>query len=391
MRRGALALAVAVAGWAAPSFAQVEDCGAKKLTAGAAYVQARANCIGKALAKGLEPDPLCITKALDKLGKAFAKAEAKGRCASLADLGPAEDVLGDALEDGFDLVATNELVCCDEDGVALCTYRIDAQSCLDSMGVPGAPGTMCQGDGSCAAPTAQTGGPCCEGTDVISAQYEGACAAGPTILPACTDPALNDVLHFVPDAWCHPGAGCVNESEPARTKCTSAQVKAIGKHVAGLLKCHAKAAKKGQPVDLLCLGKAESALAKAFTNAAKKDDCLAPADVTPVNTLGVETAELAARTLVPETTVCCAFVAGCFYVEDAAECTALGFAAGTGECDGDGTCKAPPLADGGCCQDVPNLGAIDRCIGGTTSIECTNVSGEFVSDARCVMGQACIQ
>ena len=381
---------IGVLAWGAPSAAQVEDCGAKKLAAGAAYVQARANCLGKALAKGLEPDPLCITKALDKLSKGFAKAEAKGGCASLADLGPTEDVLGDALEDGFDAVATNELVCCDEDGVSTCTFRIDAQSCLDSNGAPGPPGSMCQGDGSCGPPTLQDGGPCCEGVAVISAEFEGACAAGPSTQVFCTDPEL-DFLHFVPDAWCHPGAGCVNASEPARTKCTSTQVKALGKHIAAVLKCHAKAAKKGVPVDLVCLGKAESGLNKAFTSAEKKGDCLAPAEPGPVLTLGNEAAELTARMLVPETTVCCQFVAGCFYVEDAADCTALGFVTGTGECDGDGTCKAPPLADGDCCQGVPNLGAVESCIGGATSIECANVSGEFVSDARCVMGQACIQ
>ena len=52
---------------------------------------------------------------------------------------------------------------------------------------------------------------------------------------------------------------------------------------------------------------------------------------------------------------------------------------------------ASPLADGGCCQGVPNLGAIDRCVGGTTSIECTNLSGEFVADGLCTMGQACVE
>jgi hypothetical protein len=249
---------------------------------------------------------------------------------------------------------------------------------------------VCQGDGSCGAPTLQLGGPCCEGVSLIGKDFEGACGAGPSLIPACTTSGL-DFLHFVEDAWCHPGAGCVNASEPAQTKCTSAQVKAIGKHVAAVLKCHAKAAKKGAAVDLLCLGKAESALAKAFTIAAKKDDCLAPVEPGPLLTLGTETANLAADILVPETTFCCEIPEGCFYAEDAADCTTLGGAAGTGECDGDGTCKAPPLADGGCCQSVPNLGTALRCIGGATSIECTNLQGEFVADGLCTMGQACIE
>jgi hypothetical protein len=383
----AVALALTIAAWAAPSAAQVGDCGAKKLAAGAAYVQARANCIGKGLAKGLEPDPLCFAKALDKLQRSFAKAEAKGGCASLADLGPTEDVLGDALEDAFDEVAVSELVCCDEDG-NLCAYRVDAQSCLDAMGVPGVPGDVCRADGSCGPVIAATG-PCCEGVAVVKDELEGACATGAQVQPACESDDFDFTL--VEDAWCHPGAGCVNASEPARTKCTSAQLKAIGKHVAALLKCHAKAAKKGQPVDLVCLGKAESNLAKAFTNAAKKGDCLAGTGSGPLQTLGTEAANLAAAILLPTETFCCEVAEGCFYAEDAADCTTLGGTAGTGECDGDGTCKAPPLNDGGCCQGVPNLGAIDRCVGGTTSIECTNLSGEFVADGLCTMGQACVE
>jgi hypothetical protein len=387
MRSGAVALAALLGLAAAPSAAQVEDCGAKKLVAGAAYVQSRANCIGKALAKGAEPDPLCIAKALDKLEKGFAKAEAKGGCASLADLGPIEDVLGDALEGAFDEVAVNDLVCCDEDG-SICTFRVDAQSCLDALGTPAPPGSVCRADGSCGPVVAATG-PCCEGIAVVDEDFEGACAAGPFVLPACTSDDFD--FRLVEDAYCHPGAGCVNASEPARTKCTSVQLKAIGKHVAAVLKCHAKAAKKAQAVDLVCLGKAESALGKAFTNAAKKGDCLAATEPGPVLTLGNDAANLAVSTLLPETTFCCELAEGCFYAEDAADCTTLGGMAGTGECDGDGTCKAPPLADGGCCQGVPNLGAIDRCVGGTDSVECTNLAGEHVTDARCVMGQACIQ
>jgi hypothetical protein len=372
----------------APSAAQVEDCGAKKLTAGAAYVQARANCIGKALAKGLEPDALCITKALDKLGSAFAKAEAKGGCASLADLGPIEDVLVDALEDAFDEVAVNDLVCCDEDGVNTCTFRGDAQSCLDGMGVPGPPGSVCRADGTCG-PVVAAIGACCEGIAVVKDQLEGACGAGPSLAALCT----NDDFDFrlVENAYCHPGAGCVNASESPKTKCTSLQLKAVGKHAAGVLKCHAKAAKKGQPVDLVCLGKVESQLEKAFTNAAKKGDCLAATESGPVLTENLEATGVAVATLLPATTFCCELAEGCFYAEDAADCATLGGTAGAGECDGDGTCKAPPLADGACCQAVPNLGAIDRCVGGATSVECTSLSGEFVSDARCVMGQVCIQ
>jgi hypothetical protein len=384
--RSAWLLLGALAFPAAPAAAQVEDCGAKKLAAGAAYVQARAGCLGKALAKGLEPDALCIAKALDKLASGFAKAEAKGGCASLADLAPVEDVLGGALEDGFDEVAVNDLVCCDEDGVSLCTYRVDAQSCLDALGTPGPAGAVCRADGSCGDVIAAFG-PCCEGVAVIDDEFEGACAAGPNVGPVCADPAFDFTL--VENAWCHPGAGCVNASEPAKTKCTAVQMKAIGKHAAAVLKCHAKAAKKNQAVDLTCLGKAEAQLTKAFANAAKKGDCLAGTGSGPVLTSNTEAASLAAAILLPEATLCCEVLAGCFYAVDAADCTAIGGTAGTGECGGDGTCQAPPLAEGDCCQGVLANG-IDRCIGGATSVQCTNLSGEFVADALCTMGQACI-
>ena len=372
-----------------PAAAQIEVCSSAKISAGAAYAQARAGCLAKSLAKGAEPDALCITKALDKLQKAFAKAEAKGSCSSLADLAPAEDVLADALEDGFDAVATNDLVCCDSSG-AVCTYRLTALDCTDGGGTAGPPGTVCQGDGTCGSVDAQTGGPCCEGIAGVDPSIEGACGTGAIIIAPCTDPGLTLALDYFPDAWCHPGAGCVNASEPARTKCTSGQVKAIGNHLAAVLKCNAKAVKKGLPVDLVCLGKAESKFQKTFAAALKKDDCLAPSAAAPLLTVSNEAADLTVATLHPETRFCCELALGCFYTETGSECTTLGGQAGTGECDADGTCKAPPLEEGGCCQGVPNLGAIDRCIGGATQIECDNLSGEFVGDALCLMSQVCI-
>jgi hypothetical protein len=386
MRTRSVALAIAIVFCAAPGAAQVDVCSSRKISAGAAYIQARANCLGKALAKGVEPDSLCIAKALTKLQKGFEKAEAKGSCTSLADLAPAEDVLADALDDGFDAVATNEVVCCDE-STTICTYRSDALDCTDGGGTPGLPGSVCQGDGTCGPISQQLGGPCCEGVDAAKPSIEGACATGPALAGICIDLSLS----FFPDRWCHPGVGCVNASEPARTKCTSAQVKAIGKHVAAVLRCNAKAIQKSLPVDLVCLGKAESKLVKAFAAARKRGDCMAESTDGPVLTVGNDAAALVVKILHPETRFCCELALGCFYTETGPECSGLGGQpVGTGECDADGTCKAPPLEEGGCCSGVPNLGAIDRCIGGTTQIECDNLSGEYVDDALCLAAQVCI-
>jgi hypothetical protein len=67
-------------------------------------------------------------------------------------------------------------------------------------------------------------------------------------------------------------------TDPA-IKCQSKKLKATGKAAASLLKCHAKAVKKGAGVDTSCLDKASEKLSKLFASAEKKVACTDPGDL----------------------------------------------------------------------------------------------------------------
>lgn len=375
--------ALAVLAFAAPAAAQ-DVCSSQKAQAAGRYFQARASCVAKGLAKGLEPDALCISKAITKLTTSFQKAEAKSSCPSLADLAPVEDVLADALADGFEAVSQHDETCCDTAGDT-CIY-LNAQDCTTNGGTAGAPGTSCLADGTCGSITTSAAGGCCGDIDEALPGTQGSCITGDAIGAACL---LSD-LPVIDDANCHPEAGCRLASEPPRSKCTSAKLKAQGRYLAAAAKCHAKALKKSAPVDAACLAAAESKLGKAFSAAENKQDCLGRNDLAAA--LGVlnDARELGIAIVAPTTQYCCEGALGCFYTQTGPECSFNGGTPiGTGECDADGTCKTPPLEEGGCCEGV-TLGAIDRCVGGTTQGECTGLGGEFVGDALCLMAQLCI-
>ena len=378
VRLAVLALAAALT--AAPGAAQ-DVCSSQKAQAAGRYFQARANCFAKGLAKGLEPDALCITKALTKLESAFQKAEAKGPCPSLADLAPVEDVLADALADGFDAVSQVALTCCDTSGDT-CIFQ-NAQDCTDNGGTAGAPGTVCLADGTCGAITTSAFGGCCGDLDEVLPGTQGACITGDSIGAAC----LLEDLPVIDNGNCHPEVGCVLASEPPRSKCTSAKLKAQGGYLAAAAKCHAKALKKSAPVEATCLAAAESKLGKAFTAAEKKQDCLGRNDLAAALGVLIDARDLGIAIVAPATTFCCQGSGACYYTADAAECTGLGGTAGTGECDGDGTCKAPPLEEGGCCEGTV-LGG--HCVGGPSSMDCAVLGGEYTADALCLMAQVCI-
>jgi hypothetical protein len=384
MRRVLLtALALAATALAVPAAAQ-DVCSSQKALAAGVYFQARANCVAKGLAKGLEPDALCISKALTKLQTSFEKAGAKGPCPSLADLAPVEDVLADALDDGLEIVSQGDETCCNTSS-SVCLFQ-NAQDCTDAGGAPGPPGSVCLADGTCGSIDTVAAGGCCGDLDAALPGTQGVCVSGPTIAPICS----TDGLPVLDGANCHAEIGCVLATEPLRSKCTSAKVKAQGRTFAAAAKCHAKALKKSAPVDPVCLAAAESKLAKAFTAAEKKKDCLGRADLAAA--LGVLNGarELSVAIVAPATTFCCEGVAGCYYTETSAECEGFGGTpVGSGECDGDGTCKAPPLEEGGCCEGV-TLPPLERCVAGPTAMECTNMGGEFVGDALCLMAQVCI-
>jgi hypothetical protein len=383
MRHVRLAVLALAAALAAPAGAQ-DVCSSQKAQAGGSYFQARANCVAKGLAKGLEPDALCITKALTKLQTSFEKAEARGPCPSLADLAPVEDVFSDALDDGFDAVSQVAEACCDTSGDT-CVFQ-NALDCTANGGTAGAPGTVCLADGTCGSISTGTLGSCCDDIDDVLPGSQGTCLTGPSIGAICG----SEGLPVIDNGNCHPEVGCRLASEPPRSRCTSAKLKAEGRYLAAAAKCHAKALKKSAPVDATCLAAAESKLGKAFTAAEKKDDCLGRADLADALAVLNGARDLGIAIVAPATTFCCEGADGCFYTEDSAECVGLGGSAvGTGECDADGTCKAPPLTEGGCCQGV-TLGAALRCVGGPSSVECTNLGGEFVVDALCLMAQVCI-
>jgi pimeloyl-ACP methyl ester carboxylesterase len=80
----AVALAVPCASRAALDPATAK-CIATKLKAAGKLAQGQLTCDSKAVGKGEPVDPTCLTKAADKLVKAFAKAETPGGCATIGD------------------------------------------------------------------------------------------------------------------------------------------------------------------------------------------------------------------------------------------------------------------------------------------------------------------
>jgi hypothetical protein len=71
----------------------------------------------------------------------------------------------------------------------------------------------------------------------------------------------------------------------AASQCDGLKLAALGKRTAKELACHAKAARKGQPIDDACRGKAETALEEAFAKAEKKEDCSAPGNAASLEPL----------------------------------------------------------------------------------------------------------
>lgn len=65
--------------------------------------------------------------------------------------------------------------------------------------------------------------------------------------------------------------------------CSSSKLKAYGKDVASKIKCYSKATSKGEPVDPLCLSKAETKTSEAFNKAVLKGGC--PTDGEPSGNL----------------------------------------------------------------------------------------------------------
>jgi len=386
--RGGIALAASAvlgAALAAPAAAQ-SACTALKLKAGGGYFASFARCLSKGVGKGVSPDPLCVAKAQTKLASSFEKAERKDDCLTLGDFLPVQDVLDDALPALLEVVDPPPPVCCAVSGLA-CLYTLADADCTGLGGVPAAAGFVCSGSGACVAPDAVAAGPCCETSD-IPPQIVGGCLSGPVASMSCD--MEGDI--FLEQGRCHPALGCFSGPN-VRSRCTAAKLKAAGSYFTAVAKCEAKAAKQGDAsADLLCLGKAQSKLQRAFEKAEKKGDCLAVGDLSDAQAEADEGLDILFQILEPPPSVCCEEGTACFWAPDAATCTSVGGNPGAAGsvCGGNGTCGAPPAAEGNCCEGINNLPLMGLCAGGSTQVGCTNSGGSFVADAVCLPAQLCI-
>lgn len=382
----ALALAVVWALAAGPAAAQ-SKCASQKLNAAGGYFASFAKCLSKGTGKGASPDPLCVAKAETKLFSKFGKAEKKADCRTLGDFLPVQDVLDDALPPLLEVTDPPPPVCCELGGTNACLATADVATCTTTLsGVAGAAGTVCSGDGTCVPPGSVATGSCCDSDFPIP--IGGSCFSGPAAPAACQ--GEGDVLTL---GRCHQTLGCVASAQHPRSRCTAAKLKATGAYFKSVAKCEAKAAKKGDaPAAVLCLGKAQSKLLRAFQKAEKKGDCLAVGDLSDAQGAADDGLEIVTDILRAPPSLCCTEGTACFWAPDEAACTAASGtpgAAGT-VCSGDGSCVPPPAEEGNCCQGIDNPPLTGICGGGASQVGCTNGGGTFVGDAVCLPAQLCI-
>jgi hypothetical protein len=172
-----LGLIVASALWlAAPAGAQTESkCLSSQIKATTAYADAKGKCEAKAAAKGEAVDPVCLAKAEEKAVKALAKAEAKDDCIVTGQGEIADEVVEEFVATVVDIMNPPPVICCE--AASVCLYTADAASCTGAplTGTPGAEGSVCTGDGTCAPPPAVAGS-CC--ADFSSLGIPVDCASG---------------------------------------------------------------------------------------------------------------------------------------------------------------------------------------------------------------------
>jgi len=204
MTRAFAALALALL-CAAPAAAQEEKskCSAAKLRAVGAYQAALAGCAAKSVAKDLPViDPLCVTKAEEKLAARFAKAERRSDCRTWREAVSMQELLDDGFALLHKILVPPPSVCCTTS--AACTWTKDEATCTGLNGTVGAAGTVCSSD-TCAPPPAAED-LCCEGL-VLPSTTEETCVANPNLTEmGCTNAGGS----FVEDAVCLPGRVCVD-------------------------------------------------------------------------------------------------------------------------------------------------------------------------------------
>ena len=385
-----LALCVAVGAVAAAPTGAQSQCTAAKLKAGGAFAGTLSKCVSKSLATGSAIDPLCVAKAQTKLASSFAKAEKKSDCPNLGDLTPVQDVLEDAVPNALEILDPPAPTCCDL-GTAICVLTADGADCTGLGGTPGAAGTECDGIvGSCVAAGTADVGSCCTGIP-LPPEVVSECAMGFGLNMSCEGSGFGTLT----EGSCHPARGCVAPGDETTSRCSAAKMKAAGKYFVAVAKCEAKGAAKGTGPDLVCLGKAQSKLLKAFEKAEGGDDCEALGEVEPARNQIDDDLALLFSILEAPPSVCCDAGPVCLFTPDADACTANGGTPGAAGsvCNAPtGDCAPAPSADGNCCENI-TFGTLDGlCAAGTsTQIQCQNSGGTFVPDAVCLPAQVCIE
>jgi len=90
----------------------------------------------------------------------------------------------------------------------------------------------------------------------------------------------HDAIEAKVDAFIASVRDTVNGSAPGRSKCDSKKLAAVTKKAAAKAGCHAKATKKGDPLDPACLQKAEDKFTGAMGKAEGGDDCTSTGQAT---------------------------------------------------------------------------------------------------------------
>jgi hypothetical protein len=162
--------------------------------------KAKAACYAKAAGSGVPVNSTCLANAEQMLALKWAKATARGDCATSADAATAQTIVDAFLADLVDALDPPISHCCNSATSCFAGPVIDASTCLELNGTLGPPGTVCEGaTGTCVAPPG-TGGSCC-----TLPQGYSSCTAGSSVDP---DDCASIGGSAVPGAVCPPSGIC---------------------------------------------------------------------------------------------------------------------------------------------------------------------------------------
>ena len=182
------------------------------------------------------------------------------------------------------------------------------------------------------------------------------------------------------------------------SRCDAAKLKAVGKAVFAMAKCHAKAALAGVAVDQACLARIQTRLVAAVAAADLMGACPGAADglsddadqcVASFLSISTPTTSTTSTTIAATIESCCYGTSLCTQtnVTTPGDCSVVGTmlagAAGT-VCDGTtGGCVAPPMTHGPCCETSGIAGL--ACLAGPSlhQTNCETLDGTFFASASC--------